>query len=90
MRIVLGYPLEDRHLAQIQQAAPDAELVNAGLERLAQELPDADILCGHVKVPVPWDEETAPMMKPAGKLSSVTVTLSASDGPSLLTAMVYS
>ena len=38
---------------------------------------------------LPCDEETAPMSKPAGKLSSVTVTLSASDTPSLSTLMVY-
>ena len=38
----------------------------------------------------PWDEATVPMVKPSGKLSSVTVTLSASEGPSLVTVMVYS
>ncbi len=56
MRIVLCYPVEDRHLQQIQAAWPEAELVDAGQERIAEELPSADIYCGHAKVPVPWDE----------------------------------
>ncbi len=56
MRIVLCYPVETRHLAQIQAAWPEAELVDAGQERIAEELPTADIYCGHAKVPVPWDE----------------------------------
>ena len=56
MRIVLCYPVEPRHVAQIQAAAPRAEVVDAGQERVAVELPAADIFCGHAKVPVPWDE----------------------------------
>jgi D-3-phosphoglycerate dehydrogenase len=59
MRIVLCYPVESHHLAQIQAAWPDCEIVNAGQERIAQELPQADIYCGHAKVPVPWDEVIA-------------------------------
>ena len=55
-RIVLCYPLEPKHLAQIAAAAPDAEIVDAGQERVAKELLEADIFCGHAKVPVPWDE----------------------------------
>lgn len=54
MRVVLCYPLERRHLEQIQAAAPDAELVDAGQERIADELLRADVFCGHAKVPVPW------------------------------------
>ncbi|WP_425616929.1 D-2-hydroxyacid dehydrogenase [Anatilimnocola sp. NA78] len=54
MRIVLCYPVEDRHLQQIQAAAPGCEVCNAGQERIAHELLDADIFCGHAKVPVPW------------------------------------
>lgn len=56
MRIVLCYPVEERHIAQIQAAAPRAEIVDAGQERVAEELPSADIFCGHAKVPVPWDD----------------------------------
>jgi len=59
MRIVLCYPVEPRHVAQIQAAVPAAELVDAGQERVAAELPHADIFCGHPKVPVPWDEVVA-------------------------------
>jgi phosphoglycerate dehydrogenase-like enzyme len=55
-RIVLCYPLESRHLAQIAAVAPGAEIVDAGQEHVAAELPTADIFCGHPKVPVSWDE----------------------------------
>ena len=57
MRIVLCYPVEPKHLAQIAAVAPEAELVDAGQERIAQEILEADIFCGHAKVhPIPWDE----------------------------------
>jgi phosphoglycerate dehydrogenase-like enzyme len=56
MRIALCYPIEPRHLVQLSEAAPDAEIVDAGQERIAHELLDADIFCGHAKVPVPWPE----------------------------------
>ena len=56
MRIVLCYPAEARHIEQIQAAYPDATVISAGQERIAEELPNADIFCGHAKVPVPWDE----------------------------------
>jgi len=59
MRIVLCYPVEPRHVAQIQAAAPRATIVDAGQERVAEELPTADIFCGHPKVPVPWDRVVA-------------------------------
>jgi D-3-phosphoglycerate dehydrogenase len=59
MRIVLCYPVEPQHVAAIQAAAPEAELVDAGQERVATELPAADIFCGHPKVPVPWDRVVA-------------------------------
>ncbi|HEY1599841.1 MAG TPA: D-2-hydroxyacid dehydrogenase [Pirellulales bacterium] len=55
-RIVLCYPVEPRHVAQIMAAAPQAEVVDAGQQRVAQELLTADIFCGHAKVPVPWNE----------------------------------
>ena len=57
MRIVLCYPVEPKHLDQIAAAAPRAELVDAGQERIAAEILAADIFCGHAKVhPVPWNE----------------------------------
>lgn len=59
MRIVLCYPVERRHLDQIASVAPQAEIVDAGQEFIAAELPTADIFCGHAKVPVSWDETVA-------------------------------
>jgi len=59
MRIVLCYPVEPPHVAAIAAVAPDAELVDAGQERVAAELPAADIFCGHPKVPVPWERVAA-------------------------------
>jgi phosphoglycerate dehydrogenase-like enzyme len=59
MRIVLCYPVEPRHVEQIAAAAPRAEIINAGQERVAVELPTADVFCGHAKVPVPWDQTVA-------------------------------
>ena len=56
MRIVLCYPLESRHYQQITAAAAGAEVIDAGQERIAAELPSADIFCGHAKVPVDWPD----------------------------------
>jgi D-3-phosphoglycerate dehydrogenase len=56
MRIVVCYPIEPRHLAQIRAAAPGHDVIDAGQERIAAELPGAEIFCGHAKVPVPWPE----------------------------------
>lgn len=56
MRIVLCYPVEEKHRRQIAAAAPPgAEIVDAGQEHIARELPEADIFCGHAKVPVDWE-----------------------------------
>lgn len=55
MRLVLCYPVEAPHLRRIAEAAPWAEVVDAGQERIAQELFTADLFCGHCKVPVDWD-----------------------------------
>jgi len=56
MRIVLCYPVEPRHVAQIQAAAPEAEVIDAPQKRIAEEILSADLFCGHAKVPMPWDE----------------------------------
>lgn len=53
-RIVLCYPIEPCHLEQIRAAAPGARVVDAGQERVAAELQDCDVFCGHPKVPVDW------------------------------------
>jgi D-3-phosphoglycerate dehydrogenase len=55
MRIVLCYPVEPKHIAQIAAAMPEAEIVDAGQEQIAEQLFTADIFCGHAKVPVDWD-----------------------------------
>ncbi|MFT7639510.1 MAG: phosphoglycerate dehydrogenase-like enzyme [Pirellulaceae bacterium] len=54
MRIVLCFPVEPQQVEQIQATVPDWEVVDAGQRRIAEELPNADIFCGHAKVPVPW------------------------------------
>jgi D-3-phosphoglycerate dehydrogenase len=59
MRLVLCYPVEAQHIAQIQSIVPDWEIVDAGQEHIAEQLPTADIYCGHAKVPVPWEEVVA-------------------------------
>ncbi len=60
MRIVLCYPVEERHCRQIAAIAPEAELVDAGQEGIADEILSADVFCGHAKVhPVPWDAVVA-------------------------------
>jgi phosphoglycerate dehydrogenase-like enzyme len=59
MRIVLCYPVEPAHVARIAAVAPEAEIIDAGQERVAAELPEADVFCGHPKVPVPWEEVVA-------------------------------
>ncbi len=57
MRIVLCYPVEARHVRQIQAAAPHAEIVDAGQQRIPEAILEADVFCGHAKErPVPWDE----------------------------------
>jgi D-3-phosphoglycerate dehydrogenase len=55
MRIVLCYPVDQHHIEQISRAMPGADIVDAGQERVAEELFSADIFCGHAKVPVDWD-----------------------------------
>lgn len=60
MRIVLCFPVEPRHIDAIRAVLPaDAEVVDAGQERVDQELPSADIFVGHAKVPVDWDRVLA-------------------------------
>ncbi len=60
MRIVLGYPVEDRHIRQVQAIAPDAQIVAAAQSEIPEAVLDADIFCGHAKErPVPWDQVVA-------------------------------
>lgn len=55
MRIVLCYPVEPRHCQQIAAAVPEVEVIDAGQERIAAEIFQADIFCGHAKVPIDWE-----------------------------------
>jgi D-3-phosphoglycerate dehydrogenase len=55
MRIVLCYPVDERHVTQIRQAAPGADVVDVSQERLPVELFQADVFCGHPKVPIDWE-----------------------------------
>jgi D-3-phosphoglycerate dehydrogenase len=48
--------VEPKHKAQIAAIAAEIQVIDAGQERVAEELPAADLFCGHPKVPVPWDE----------------------------------
>ncbi len=59
MRIVLCYPVEPRHCQQLAEASPQAEIVNAGQEGVAEEILEADVFIGHAKVPTPWADVVA-------------------------------
>ncbi|MDA0659994.1 MAG: D-2-hydroxyacid dehydrogenase [Planctomycetota bacterium] len=56
MNIVLCYPLEARDRALIAAAAPGHTLIEATQQSIAEQLFQADIFCGHARVPVPWDD----------------------------------
>jgi D-3-phosphoglycerate dehydrogenase len=53
--IVLCYPVEQKHIERIAAAMPGAEIIDAGQEHIAEKLFEADIFCGHAKVPVDWN-----------------------------------
>ncbi len=60
MRIVLGYPVEDRHIRQIAAIAPHAQIVAAPQPEIPDAVLQADIFCGHAKErPVAWDQVVA-------------------------------
>ncbi len=54
MKLLLGFPVEPRHVQRIAAISPavDVELVEQA--DLNRRLPDADIFCGHAKVPIDW------------------------------------
>ena len=60
MRIVTCYPVQPRHLQQIADTAPDAEVIAATQQDIDQQILQADVFCGHAKEkPVPWDQVVA-------------------------------
>lgn len=60
MRIVLGYPVQQRHIDQVAAVAPTAEIVAPDQQDLPEEVLAADIFCGHAKEkPVSWEQVVA-------------------------------
>jgi D-3-phosphoglycerate dehydrogenase len=59
LRLVLCYPVGERHRRKIAAVSPEIEVIDAGQEHIGKELLSADLFCGHAKVPVPWDEVVA-------------------------------
>ncbi|MDA7949916.1 MAG: D-2-hydroxyacid dehydrogenase [Pirellulaceae bacterium] len=54
MNIVLGYPVTPAHIAQIQKTFPSEVILSSSQEELPYHLQEADIFCGHAKVPINW------------------------------------
>jgi D-3-phosphoglycerate dehydrogenase len=54
-QLVVCYPVEDRHLQSIQQAAPEFRLLVADQQTIPDLIHQADLFVGHAKVPVDWD-----------------------------------
>ncbi len=57
--IVLCYPVQRRHLELYAQHFPDARIIDAGQERIGEEIFQADVFVGHAKVPVDWPRVVA-------------------------------
>ncbi len=53
--LVLCYPVKENHLEVIRRVATDLNVIDAGQEGIAEALFEADLYCGHAKVPVDWD-----------------------------------
>ncbi len=54
MKILLGYPVEQRHVQRIAAIWPAADVEFVEQADLNRRLPDAQIFCGHAKVPIDW------------------------------------
>lgn len=54
MNLVLCYPAKENHLEKIREAAVGMNVIDAGQEGIAEAIFDADIFCGHIKVPIDW------------------------------------
>jgi D-3-phosphoglycerate dehydrogenase len=55
MRLVLCYPVEPKHIAQIRAIGPHLELIESDQQTIPELIHTADLFCGHAKVPVDWD-----------------------------------
>lgn len=54
-KIVLGFPVTDDQTHQISVAARGAEIILSTQEELPEKIMDADVFCGHAKVPIDWE-----------------------------------
>lgn len=54
INIVLCYPVEPQHLKLFTERFPDARVIDAGQDRIGEEIFQADVFVGHAKVPVDW------------------------------------
>lgn len=52
--IVLCFPAEERHIAQIRKVADGYQVIHASQSEIGERLFEADIFYGHAKVPVDW------------------------------------
>ena len=59
MNIVLCYPVSDSDLEYIKNHVQPHTVINAGQEKIDKAIFDADIFCGHAKVPVDWEKVVA-------------------------------
>lgn len=59
MNIVVCYPVEPSHVAQIEAAAAGHTVHISSQERIAEDIFAADIFLGHARVPMPWDAVVA-------------------------------
>ena len=49
-------PVDEVFVQEIREAWPQVNIVNAGQKDVVKALEEADYFCGHVKVPINWDE----------------------------------
>jgi len=56
MNIVLCFPVTEDQVEQIAAVDGVTKVINAGQERIGEEIFQADIFCGHAEVPVGWPE----------------------------------
>lgn len=57
--IVLCYPVQSQHMELYAKHFPDARIIDAGQERIGEEIFEADVFVGHAKVPVDWPRVVA-------------------------------
>ncbi len=54
MKIVVCYDRAESHIDEIKHAAPDCVVIKADQTTVASLIGEADIFCGHAKVPIDW------------------------------------